>query len=551
MKMRASTLLGIGFFTVASTLSGAGFAAGLGNMTYTPAEYQKPISVFNGTTFKSGPPGSNTALMLRDYFIVMGSNDSGKPPGALHVFDVKDPRKPVLLKTLGNTPETNSLRELHAMPVAMIDGKDFLVMPTLTGIQFFDFTNPLDPKPSGALALTGVNGGDYDNAAWQVSWSWPYVFVGGTGNGFYIVDATDPARPTLVTRVMSGTLGNFRVGPIHAAGNYVVVSGMDQGPTKIVVLDVSNPRVPMVKAMGMAPAEMYAAVVIGDRIFGAGATGLYSFVKWSPTAITTIAMKKFGTDKGGYCTYQDGFAICGQSSEGYRKIDMRDDANIVEVGHADLPDASADTDFATVMGNLVYLGNDHGSGAAFIPHSMLPDTTAPAVVNSYPADQSISQPLSTRLTVFFSDEIDIGTITPTNMIVRKNGGAAVPGVFTHSSFNAISFGPRQPLEANSTYEVVMPAGGLKDLVGNAIKTSVTVRFSTGPTLAPPLMGTGGMGGSSAGSGGSGAGGAGGIAGGTGGTDPGTGGTTTGTGGASSGGASGGSGGALGSSGGST
>src|SRR5262245_32230175 len=138
MKRRASTLLGVGLFWAASAVTAAGHAAGLGNLTYSAQEYQTPIAVFNAATFQVGPGGSNTALMLRDYFIVMGSNDSGKPPGALHVFDVKDPRNPVLRKTLANTPETNNLRELHAMPVAIIDGKDFLVMPTITGLQFFD-----------------------------------------------------------------------------------------------------------------------------------------------------------------------------------------------------------------------------------------------------------------------------------------------------------------------------------------------------------------------------------------------------------------------------
>src|SRR5436309_2506231 len=81
--------------------------------------------------------------------------------------------------------------------------------------------------PAGALALPGVNGGDYDNAAWMLSWSWPYLYAGGTGNGVYIVDATDPAKATLLRRITTGELGNFRVGPVYAAGNYIVPIGMD------------------------------------------------------------------------------------------------------------------------------------------------------------------------------------------------------------------------------------------------------------------------------------------------------------------------------------
>ena len=85
------------------------------------------------------------------------------------------------------------------------------------------------------------------------------------------------------------------------------------------------------------------------------------------------------------------------------------------------------------------------------------------MVKIYPNDGDMKQPLSTRVTVFFSEEIDLGTVNTKNLIVRKNGCAAVDGVFSKSSINAVSFGPRQPLEANATYEVVVPAGGLKDL----------------------------------------------------------------------------------------
>jgi Bacterial Ig-like domain/LVIVD repeat len=488
MKHHASALATAALFSVAFAPAAA--HAALGNLTYTQQELNLPISSFNATTFVTGPGGSNTAAMVRDVFIVMGSNDSGKPPGAFHVFDVKDPRHPKLLKTLAGTPETNALRELHAMPLAMIDGKDIMVFPAQTGLQFFDFTDPMNITPLGFVALPGVNGGDYDNAAWMLSWSWPYVYAGGTGNGVYIVDGTDPTKPTLVSgaAVPIGKLGNFRVGPTYAAGNYLIIGGMDQGPTGISVVDVSDPTKPFLLITGKGPTEMYSAFVVGDRIFGTGATGNYSYVKWTTDAITTISTKKFGADKGGYCSYQDGFFFCGQSSEGFRKIDVHDEKNMADVGHGDIPnEPDADTDFATVMGNLVYLGNDHGSGAAFMPHSMTPDMTPPQVFKVYPGNGDVKQPLSTRVTMFFSDEIDIGTINNKNLVVRKNGCTPVDGVFSHSSFNAVSFGPKKPLDANATYEVVIVAGGVKDLSGNPLQEGATIRFSTGMALDAPIV----------------------------------------------------------------
>ena len=257
-------------FVAAVCLPSVAHATGLGNLTYTQAELEKPIANFGGegaSKWASGPTGSNTVLMLRDVFIVMGSNDSGAPPGSFHFYDLKDPRNPKLLKTYDGTPETSHLRELHAMPVAMIDGKDILVFPTVSGLQFFDFTDPMNPAPSGSIMLKGDNGGDYDNSSWMLSWTWPYVFAGSTGNGVFIVDATDPTQPTLVTTIASGELGNFRVGPTYAAGNNLIVSNMDQTTTHFSVLDVGDPKSPFLLATKEVSASLYSSVVIGIFCF--------------------------------------------------------------------------------------------------------------------------------------------------------------------------------------------------------------------------------------------------------------------------------------------
>jgi Bacterial Ig-like domain len=462
----------------------------MGNLTYTQAELEKPISFFGGEGAGkwpgTGPGGSNTALILHGYLIVMGSNDSGKPPGSFHTYDISDPRNPLLKHTLEGTPETSKIRELHAMPVAIIDGKDFLVVPTTVGLQFFDFTDPLMPKPSGSVALTGVNGGDYDNAAWMLSWQWPYVFAGGTGNGVYIVDATDPANPVEVKphALTSPAVGNFRVGPTYAAGNYLVVGEMDVGATHFAVIDVGDVTKPFRLTTGSTPDDLYSSVVIGDHIYGPGTNGSYAFMKWTPDAISVVHHGQSGSDRGGYCTYADGFAICGQSKEGYKKWDVRDDANITQVGHGTDPEGTGgDFDFATALGNLVYLGNDHGSGAALIPHQMGPDVTPPKVLKIYPNEGDVKQPLTTRLTTFFSDDIDLDTVNIQNIVVRKNGDCTpIAGNFSKSSFNAISFGAKAPLVANATYDVVVPAGGIKDLAGNAITVGAVAHFSTGTTI---------------------------------------------------------------------
>jgi MYXO-CTERM domain-containing protein len=498
-------------------------AAGIGNLTYTAAEVDKPVSNFGGegaAKWASGPSGSNTALMLRNVFIVMGSKDSGAANGSFHIYDLTDPRKPKLLKTYDGTPETQKLRELHAMPVAIVNGKDYLVFPTTSGLQFFDFTDPMNPTTSGSITLDGLKGGDYDSTAWMLSWQWPYVFAGCTGSGVYVVDATDPAHPTKLSQITTGELGNFRVGPTFAAGNYLVVANMDQTTTHFSVLDVGDPKSPFLLSTGTTTASLYSSLVVGDRIYGAGTNGDYVAMKWSATGVSSVAKMKSGSDRGGYCTFQSSFLVCGQSSEGYKKWDMHNETAPTLVGHGTDPNGpGGDFDFATIMGNLVYLGNDHGSGAALIPHQAAADTVAPQVVKVFPSNGDTKQALSTRVTVFFSEDIDIASLSPTSLLVRKNGGAALEGVFSKSSFNAISIGFKQPLTANTTYEVVVPAMGLKDLVGNPITEATTVRFSTGPTVdgavVDPAGGSSAGGGSSVPQAGSGSGGA--ATGGTGGT----------------------------------
>lgn len=473
-------------------------AAGLGNLTYTDQELFKPVSNFGGTgayKWKTGPTGANTALMLHQKLVIMASNDSGKAPGSFHVYDVSDPRKPVLQKTLDGTPETSKLRELHAMPVAMVDGRTLLVFPTVSGIQFFDFTDPLDPKPAGTFDIPDlVKGGDYDNTIWMLSWQWPYVFAGATGAGIFVIDATDPAHCSLTKRITTGVLGNFRIGPTYAAGNFLLGMNMDQAGIQVAVINTGDPKAPFLTGTGKTPANLYSSLVIGDRIYGAGTDGDYVILKWSGTSVSSVATGKSGKDRGGYCTYQSGFAVCGQSSEGFKKWDTRND-KLTYVGNGVDPNgAGGDFDFSTFIGNLVFLGNDHGSGSALIPHQKEPDSVAPTVVKVYPNEAK--QPTTSRITLFFSEDLDLDTVTSANIVVRAVGGAVVPGVLGRSSFNAISFGPKAPLAANTTYEVSVTAGGVTDLVGNKLTETSSTRFSTGPTIDTSGSGGQGAGGTS-------------------------------------------------------
>jgi len=58
------------------------------------------------------------------------------------------------------------------------------------------------------------------------------------------------------------------------------------------------------------------------------------------------------------------------------------------------------------------------------------------------------------------------------------------GKYSHQ-FAIVNFSPDQPLLPNTTYEIVIPAGGIKDYAGNTTATTFTSYFSTGPTINRP------------------------------------------------------------------
>jgi len=165
------------------------------------------------------------------------------------------------------------------------------------------------------------------------------------------------------------------------------------------------------------------------------------------------------------------------------------------VGHGDLTDSGADTDFSTVFGNLLYIGNDHGGGSGLVPHDTRPDTFPPKVIRTFPADGATMQPLGSRVTVHLTDVIDGRTVTAASFIVRPVGGAPLAGNYSLTSINSISFGANDPLLPDTTYEISLPQGGLKDVMQNGIAITVTARFSTGATVdtTPTPAGTGGSG----------------------------------------------------------
>jgi hypothetical protein len=442
---------------------------GLGKVTCTAPEHLQPIAFFDESNGVPAHYGTNQAVLANGYLMLLWAPDGGKGPGGLLFYDVSNPRAPVLVHSVADA-NTELFRESHSIPVARVEGRLYAVVQTVVGIQFWDVTEATDARMVSRLDLPGVEGGDYDNVAWQTSWQWPYVFVGGANHGVFVVDASNIEQPTLATRLPASRSGGFPVGPVFALGDQLVIVAM-AGNGAYGLVDIADPTQPFLITVADGFPRLYSSGVYGHRIYGAGREGELLILEFGDQDIVELSREIVGGD-GLYVTAQDRFVHLGQA-EAYRKVDVALPQTPQVVGTAVLGRPNADHGQTMPFGNLVFIGNDHGTGSAFVCHAIDPDADPPTVEALFPPDGGEITSRS-RITVSFSDNIDFDSVDGASFTVRPVGGSAIDGGFS-SIFNAVSFGPRLPL-APGEYEIVLAAGGIRDVSGNALTEAVVSGF---------------------------------------------------------------------------
>jgi YVTN family beta-propeller protein len=443
------------------------------NVAFSPAEVLQPLpGVIHSATAAGERRGHSNAAVVNGHLLVPFAQDSGLDGGGLSFYDISDPRNPRLVKSV----DAPALREAHGFGFSTSYGGDHAVFQTIDGVQFWDLTDVTNPQMVKHLTLPGIEESDYAAGAWWAFWQAPYVYLGGSGNGLYVIDASDLATAHLVTVIPTSRTGGFRLGPVFAFGNLLVTSNADLPGYS--VFDISDPRQPVLTATLPSGPAIYSMQLNGNLIYGAGTDGrVYVHDVSDPRQIRPVGVSPRGPDKGGYLSFQDGF-IHGGFSLGYAKFDMRTlPYQLVGTGTSGIP--GRDEDFGAVIGNLVFVGNDHSEGTALIPHQAEPDLTPPAVNAVNPAHEAVSQKASTRVGISFTDQIDLDSVIPGSIVVRPVGGAALAGKLSTQT-NLANFSPDQPLAPDTTYEVLVPAGGIRDYAGNPIATELRSRFSTGP-----------------------------------------------------------------------
>ena len=388
-------------------------------------------------------------------------------------------------------------RDLVAAHVVAVPTCGFpqLADPVDAVVHLPQLDQPLAPELLCTLDIEGVDYGDNTEAVWGVSWQGLALYVGGTSTGLHVVDTTDLLNPMVAARLTTDELGGVIAGPLWSLGNHLVITTPKEF-AGIATVDVTDPWNPGLLASTLPEPESYIGGFYGGEAYLLTPLRIYD-VTTDPAAITPISSVE--TPDSEYISFgQEGFAFVGSlrpnaGTYKYRLGDLSEpeyDSYIEgRAMRGELRGAFIDDQFTLPIGNIVVLGDDEVSiGAVLAVHDTERDLTGPAMMKTFPLEGATQLPTTSRLFLSFSDQIDPDSLDTETIQVRPltgpDAGTALPGMFGHAQ-TVVSFWPDAPFAENTSYEVVIPAGGVKDLVGNPIAETFTLTFATGDTVVSP------------------------------------------------------------------
>jgi hypothetical protein len=435
----------------------------------------------------------NLVAMFDGYLLLPWAPEFGR--GGLTFFDISDPCAPTVVGsgTSDQMRETHSVGfSLHGGRWAVVNGITNPLISLTGGIQFWDISDIAQPSAVSLVELPGFAYPDaYARVTLSVFWQVPYVFVTGSDNGVYVVDARNPRNPQLITQYVFEPV--LRAGQVQVIGNLLVVTTAEGARTAL--LDVSDPADPQPipggdflarEADGGAPREAYFTNLVGHHIYYArkeGGGGLMVYDIADPTA-PTWAGAHVSDGNGGYVFVHEGFAFTGESN--FAAIyDVRDLSAISEVQRLSL---TGDLDTMVPIGNVVILSVDDGAdedhGSAVAPWQLEPDATPPAVLWAWPPPDATDLPVTTRLGLSFSELVDPRSAFEGSVRVYREGMPPDDGRvngWVSAQETIVNFVPYVAFEPGATYVLELPAGGLADVNGNTIAEPFLMSF----TIAGP------------------------------------------------------------------
>lgn len=108
------------------------------------------------------------------------------------------------------------------------------------------------------------------------------------------------------------------------------------------------------------------------------------------------------------------------------------------------------------------------------------DRSSPKVTMVFPKNNSENVLVSTNIGITLNDLILTESIGRDSFIVRSVGEKqALLGTYTNQN-EIVSFSPYSDLDLNTSYEIIIPTGGIADISKNPVKETVISYFSTSP-----------------------------------------------------------------------
>ena len=449
--------------------------AELGPEGRVPNRSYPASELFTKISPQMGERHHNQPSVIDGYLLLAGN-------GVHEFWDISNPYSPVLVSEF-YSPHRSGEAESHQVSYAKsADGSLYLVTISGRGIDLWaiDDVDVREPRLLKALKLPNIDYGNLHNAVWGVAWQGDYIYVGASTSGLYVVDAADPVRARLVRVVPRSRLGGVAAGPLFALGNLLVITN-PLNLSGIVTLDISDPTDPTLLDFVRPRGKSYVGWFYGRNAVLQTPYRTYD-VTTNPRDIRLIG--SFTTPASEYVSHGDGYLFLGGlrgGSEGIWKYDIGDPDKPRLIGRIPGRDTRWDDQFSVPIGNLVAISDDQNVGgyvgSYLAVHDTAPDTRAPAVDYVNPPDGAVDQALTSAIGLSFTDQIEFASVGAATLFVRPVGGAALAGKWGHSH-TVVTFSPAEPLRADTAYEVVAAAGGVTDLVGNALAQEFRAEFRT-------------------------------------------------------------------------
>ena len=427
----------------------------------------------------------NLVGMYDGYLVLPWAPESGGGGVSLYEFD--DPCAPVKI----GEAYSPIMRESHTLAIAEVDGRTLLAVDMHMdekhgGIGFWDMSDPTAPVWLSQLELPDY---DYPDAYFRVAlstfWQGDRLYVSAGFNGIFVVDVSDPEAPLILDNF---TEVAFLAGSFHVIGNLALASSA--GLLKTMTLDIGDPDnwqrlATWETADAAGKLHPYYFATVGGRyaLFARKDTGggpiVYDLS--DPGLPKLVGGAENPEADGGYVYRHHDLLFQGESNFGSR-YDFTDPALPVEVARIDI---SGDFDTLTPIGNVAVASVDDGAdpvlATVVFPWDMEPDSRGPTAELTNPADGAVWIPVTGRVGLSFDELVEPRSVHAGSFRVWDASGRAVPGRF-YAQEHIVNFVP-DALQADTTYFVQVPAGGIADVTGNPTTTTLEFSFATGATVA--------------------------------------------------------------------